>query len=42
MDDAIGFVGGYNIGTPYETEWRDTHMRITGRGLGSKRAFADF
>ena len=43
MDDAIGFVGGYNIGAPYETEWRDTHMRITGPGVWDlKRAFADF
>jgi cardiolipin synthase len=43
VDDSIGFVGGYNIGTPYETEWRDTHMRITGPGVWDlKRAFADF
>jgi len=43
VDDAIGFVGGYNIGAPYETEWRDTHMRITGPGVWDlKRAFADF
>ena len=43
VDDAIGFVGGYNIGSPYETEWRDTHMRITGPGVWDlKRAFADF
>jgi cardiolipin synthase len=43
VDDAIGFVGGYNIGSPYETEWRDTHLRITGPGVWDlKRAFADF
>jgi len=43
VDDAVGFVGGYNIGTPYETEWRDTHVRITGPGVWDlKRAFADF
>jgi cardiolipin synthase len=36
-------VGGYNIGTPYATEWRDTHVRITGPGVWDlKRAFADF
>ena len=43
VDDTVGFVGGYNIGTPYETEWRDTHVRITGPGVWDlKRAFADF
>jgi cardiolipin synthase len=43
VDDRVGFVGGYNIGTPYATEWRDTHVRITGPGVWDlKRAFADF
>jgi cardiolipin synthase len=43
VDDEVGFVGGYNIGSPYETEWRDTHLRITGPGVWDlKRAFADF
>ena len=43
VDDQVGFVGGYNIGTPYATEWRDTHVRITGPGVWDlKRAFADF
>jgi cardiolipin synthase len=43
VDDDTGFVGGYNIGTSYETEWRDTHVRITGAGVWDlKRAFADF
>jgi cardiolipin synthase A/B len=43
VDDAVGFVGGYNIGTPYATEWRDTHVRIVGPGVWDlKRAFADF
>ena len=43
VDDAIGFVGGYNIGTAYATEWRDTHIRISGPGVWDlKRAFADF
>ena len=43
VDDTVGFVGGYNIGTPYATEWRDTHVRITGPGVWDlKRAFADF
>ena len=43
VDDAVGFVGGYNIGAAYATEWRDTHVRITGPGVWDlKRAFADF
>ncbi|MEI5673989.1 MULTISPECIES: phospholipase D-like domain-containing protein [unclassified Nocardioides] len=43
VDDSEGFVGGYNIGSAYETEWRDTHVRITGPGVWDlKRAFADF
>ena len=43
VDDSVGFVGGYNIGTAYATEWRDTHVRITGPGVWDlKRAFADF
>ena len=43
VDDTVGFVGGYNIGAPYATEWRDTHCRITGPGVWDlARAFADF
>jgi cardiolipin synthase A/B len=43
VDESIGFVGGYNIGAAYETEWRDTHVRVTGPGVWDlKRAFADF
>ena len=43
VDDSIGFVGGYNVGAGYETEWRDTHVRITGPGVWDlKRAVADF
>ncbi|HET6627222.1 MAG TPA: phospholipase D-like domain-containing protein [Nocardioidaceae bacterium] len=43
VDDEVAFVGGYNVGTPYATEWRDTHVRITGPGVWDlKRAFADF
>lgn len=42
-DDRVGFVGGYNIGRPYATEWRDTHIRITGPEVWDlTRAFADF
>jgi cardiolipin synthase A/B len=43
VDDSVGFVGGYNIGDAYATEWRDTHVRITGPGVWDlKRTFADF
>jgi cardiolipin synthase len=43
VDDAVGFVGGYNIGSAYATEWRDTHCRVTGPGVWDlQRAFADF
>lgn len=43
VDDEVAFVGGYNIGTPYATEWRDTHARITGPAVSDlRRAFADF
>ena len=43
VDDQVAFVGGYNIGSPYATEWRDTHCRITGPGVWDlTRAFADF
>ncbi len=42
VDEEVGFVGGYNIGASYETEWRDTHVRITGPGVWDlRRAFAD-
>ncbi|MGH3509284.1 MAG: phospholipase D-like domain-containing protein [Nocardioidaceae bacterium] len=43
VDDEVGFVGGYNVGSAYATEWRDTHVRVTGPGVWDlKRAFADF
>jgi cardiolipin synthase A/B len=43
VDDRVGFVGGYNVGSAYATEWRDTHVRVTGPGVWDlKRAFADF
>jgi cardiolipin synthase len=43
VDEEIGFVGGYNVGSAYATEWRDTHVRITGPAVWDlKRAFADF
>lgn len=30
VDGQIAFVGGYNIGARYATEWRDTHISIEG------------
>jgi len=30
VDGEIGFVGGYNIGSAYATQWRDTHLRVRG------------
>jgi cardiolipin synthase len=43
VDDSEAYVGGYNVGSAYETEWRDTHIRITGPGVQDlRRAFADF
>lgn len=43
VDDDVAFVGGYNVGSSYATEWRDTHCRITGPGVWDlKRSFADF
>jgi cardiolipin synthase len=43
VDEEVGFIGGYNIGTAYATEWRDTHVRVTGPAVWDlKRAFADF
>ena len=42
VDDEVAFVGGYNLGSAFATEWRDTHVRITGPGVWDlKRAFAD-
>ncbi|MEX0427037.1 phosphatidylserine/phosphatidylglycerophosphate/cardiolipin synthase family protein [Nocardioides sp. DS6] len=43
VDDEVGFVGGYNVGSAYADEWRDTHVRITGPAVWDlRRAFADF
>jgi cardiolipin synthase len=43
VDEEVAFVGGYNIGAAFATEWRDTHVRVTGPGVWDlKRAFADF
>ena len=30
VDGMIGFVGGYNVGKRYASDWRDTHLRLRG------------
>jgi cardiolipin synthase len=43
VDDRIAFIGGYNLGQLYATEWRDTHLRITGPStVRLAQAFVDF
>ena len=43
VDHAIAFVGGFNLGKLYATEWRDTHLRLRGpAALDLAHAFVDF
>jgi cardiolipin synthase len=43
VDNAVGFVGGYNIGALYATDWRDTHLKLEGPAVWEvKNAFVDF
>jgi cardiolipin synthase len=43
VDGHVAFIGGYNIGQLYATEWRDTHLRIAGPAAASlAQAFVDF
>ncbi|GAC1652839.1 MAG: phospholipase D-like domain-containing protein [Herpetosiphon sp.] len=43
VDHKVAFIGGYNIGQLYATEWRDTHLRIEGPGaLDLGFSFVDF
>jgi cardiolipin synthase len=43
VDGKIGFIGGFNLGSLYATEWRDTHLRITGPTAADlTRSFVDF
>ncbi len=32
VDGKVAFTGGYNLGSLYATEWRDTHVRVEGPG----------
>ena len=43
IDGKIGFIGGYNLGSLYATEWRDTHLRIRGPAAADlAQSFIDF
>lgn len=43
VDDEVAFVGGYNIGSVYATDWRDTHLRVEGDAVWELvNAFVDF
>jgi cardiolipin synthase len=43
VDGRIAFIGGYNIGQLYATEWRDTHLRIVGPdAMDLAQSFVDF
>ncbi|MBV9614955.1 MAG: phosphatidylserine/phosphatidylglycerophosphate/cardiolipin synthase family protein [Ktedonobacteraceae bacterium] len=43
IDGHIAFVGGYNIGSLYATEWRDTHACFTGPAAWElENVFIDF
>ncbi len=43
VDGRIAFIGGYNIGGLYATEWRDTHLRIRGPAAADlAQSFVDF
>lgn len=43
VDGKTAFVGGFNIGSLYATQWRDTHMRIKGPDATDlAQSFVDF
>lgn len=43
VDGETGYVGGYNIGDLYATQWRDTHLRVDGPSAWElENAFVDF
>src|SRR5579885_1522295 len=43
VDGHIAFIGGYNIGQLYATEWRDTHLRVRGPAAADlAHSFAEF
>ncbi len=43
VDGITSFIGGYNLGALYATQWRDTHLRLRGPGTAElARAFIGF
>ncbi|MBF6589329.1 MAG: phosphatidylserine/phosphatidylglycerophosphate/cardiolipin synthase family protein [Ktedonobacterales bacterium] len=43
VDSHIGFIGGYNLGSLYATEWRDTHLCVRGpAAMDLAQSFVDF
>ena len=43
VDGHTGFIGGYNLGSLYATEWRDTHLCIEGPAAADiAQSFIDF
>lgn len=43
VDGRIGFLGGYNLGSLYRTEWRDTHFAVDGPAAADlAHAFTNF
>ena len=43
VDGKVAFIGGYNIGKLYATQWRDTHLRVRGpEAKDLAQAFVDF
>lgn len=43
VDHNIAFVGGFNIGAVYATQWRDTHLSLRGAPAAELgRAFVEF
>lgn len=43
VDGHVAFIGGFNVGARYATEWRDTHVRLAGAfAVELQNAFIDF
>ncbi len=43
VDEAVAYIGGYNIGSLYASHWRDTHARLTGAPVADLvNAFVDY
>ncbi len=43
VDGRVAFLGGYNIGSLYAADWRDTHVRVRGDAAREvDNAFVDF